>query len=134
LQRMRLETVAALSQGGLMAAQGDYDGARSTLEESLKQAATLVTTAQLKGDAIVAGIARVLVEDLKEAITDTRDADVYQSKGGKSMRMKAAVRSAQRCDFSSKSWSAVDEDEEVKRFAGGSARQRAMKGQSFKDV
>jgi hypothetical protein len=130
LQRMRLETVAALSQCGQLAAQGDYDGARSGLEQTLKRAAALVMTAQLKDSAIVAGIARVLVADLEDAMTDTRDADVYQAKGRKSIRMKAAVRGAQRCDFSSpsKTWSAVDEDEEVKRFAGGSARQRSMKG------
>ena len=130
LQRMRLETVAALSQSGVMAAQGDFDGARQGLEETLKQAQALVMSAQLKENAIVAGIARVLVEDLEEAMTDTCDADVYQSKGSKALRGKAAVRSAQRCDFTSpsKSWSAVDEDEEVKRFSGGSSRQRAMKG------
>ena len=90
-----------------------------------------VSTAQLKGDSIVSAIAQVLVADLEEAIEGTRDVDVYRTRGSKSMRMKGACRSAQKCDFTSpSSLLPDDEDEEVTRFKSGSARQRQSKALS----
>jgi hypothetical protein len=96
------------------------------LEQRLQQVMSLVSTAQRKGDAIVASIAGVLVADLEEALRDARDLDVYRSHGSKSMRMKGACRSAQRCSFLTPG-SLASQSPELDMFNFGSAKQRSMK-------
>ena len=134
LQRARVETVAALARASQLADANDFAGARAVLEQSLKKVTVLVTTAQHKGEQIVAGIAQVLVADLEEAINGACDVNVYRSRGSKAMCMKAACRSAQRCDFTTPGGTRTlgmdsedEEDEEVTRFKGGSVRQRRGK-------
>jgi hypothetical protein len=135
LQHARVDTAAALTASSQIADTGDLQGARLVLEQRLQQVMSLVSTAQRKGDAIVASIAGVLVEDLEEALRDARDLDVYRSHGSKSMRMKGACRSAQRCSFltpvslASQSPDGCVEgcSPELNMFISGSAKQRSMK-------
>jgi hypothetical protein len=126
LQRARVETAAALTAGSQIADTGDLQGARTVLEQRLEQVTSLMSTAQRKGDAIVASIAGVLVADLQEALRDSCDPHVYRSHGSKAMRMKGACRSAQRCSFLTHG-SLACESEEVNQFNLGSAKQRSMK-------
>jgi hypothetical protein len=69
------------------------------LEVSLHRVASLKSMAESKGDGIIAALARILVADLEEAMVDSRDQEEYLSRGSKSMRMKGACRSAQRCEI-----------------------------------
>jgi hypothetical protein len=87
LQRARVSTADALAAGVQMADAGDLQAARIVLEQRLQKVMSLVTSAQCKGNVIVASIAGVLAADLEEGL---RDLQVYSSHGSKAMRIKGA--------------------------------------------
>ena len=126
LQRARVETAAVLTASSQIANTGDLQGVRKALEQQLEQVTSLVSTAQRKGDTVVASIAGVLVADLQQALCDACDIDVYHSHGSKSMRMKGACRSAQRCSFLTPADHAC-ESPQVNQFNFGTPKQLSMK-------
>jgi hypothetical protein len=126
LQRARVETAAVLTASSQIANTGDLQGVRKALEQQLEQVTSLVSTAQRKGDTVVASIAGVLVADLQQALCEACDIDVYHRHGSKSMRMKGACRSAQRCSFLTPADHAC-ESPQVNQFNFGTPKQLSMK-------
>lgn len=113
-------------QSSQIANTGDLQGVRKALEQQLEQVTSLVSTAQRKGDTVVASIAGVLVADLQQALCEACDIDVYHRHGSKSMRMKGACRSAQRCSFLTPADHAC-ESPQVNQFNFGTPKQLSMK-------
>lgn len=87
VQRARLDMVKVFEESRAQADRGDYTASRRTLDACAERLDTLVESARSAQDAMSAGIAQVLRDDVEEARKNTRTEDVYQMGGRKKMQM-----------------------------------------------
>lgn len=132
LQCARVQTVEAIAEASEMARVNDFEQARAHIDKCLKSVKAVVDLATRDNNHIVSALATVLVNDLQEAIENTSNANVYQSRGAKAMRMRGACRSRQVADpFTpmgpDSPFLTTGENDEVSVFTSGNSRQRMTK-------
>ena len=129
VQRARLDMVKVFEESRAQADRGDYTASRRTLDACAERLDTLVESARSAQDAMSAGIAQVLRDDVEEARKNTRTEDVYQMGGRKKMQMNMMNMHWQRAAHTDDDFDEVSLErmQESRSFGKASSAERRMR-------